>query len=590
MGRVIRPQWVTVGVGVVVGLGWTAAKVAIPLLVRGAIDHGIEPNDSGALFDWALAIAIVGLFQGTFTGLRRWWAFKVARRSEMTLRDQLFAHLQRLHFAYHDQASTGNLMSRANTDLNQIQAFLVMIPLTMSNAVTVLAVTVILFTIDPVLTVLALGSLPLLNVFAKRFGVRLHPAVMGIQQESAELASVVEESVSGVRVVKGFGAEGVQQHRFQSEADDVYDESMKATRVRAVFLPALELLPNIGLILVLAYGGHQVLDGNLTLGSLVAFNVYVVMLIWPLRMLGMILAQAQRAVASSQRVHEVLVAEPEIVDPSPASTLPAPVGDRPSGELRFEGVTFSYPFGPARPVLEGLELVVRAGESVALVGPTGCGKTTIARLIPRFYDVDGGRIALDGIDVRDVSLHELRHAVGLVFEDTFLFNDSVAANIAFAEPDASVDRIERAARLAGAHDFIVQLPGGYGTEIGERGFSLSGGQRQRIAIARAILSDPRVLILDDATSSVDPTKEHEIRDALTEVMKDRTTIVIAHRPATIALADRVVLLDEGRVVDEGTHAELLRSSTRYRDVLAAAMAAHPEDEADDSVESEEVSV
>jgi ATP-binding cassette subfamily B protein len=583
MRQVLRPQWPTILVGVVVGLGWTAAKVSVPLLVKGAIDNGIEADNSRALFHWALAIGIVGVFQGTFTGLRRWWAFKVARWSETTLRDQLFAHLQRLHFAYHDQASTGNLMSRANTDLNQVQAFLVMIPLTMSNAVTVLAVTVILFTIDPVLTLLALGSLPLLNVFAKRFGVRLHPAVMGIQQESAELASVVEETVSGVRVVKGFGAEGVQQHRFQSEADDVYDESMKATRVRAVFLPALELLPNIGLILVLGYGGHQVLDGHLSIGALVAFNVYVVMLIWPLRMLGMILAQSQRAVASSQRVHEVLTADPEVVDPHHPQRLPAAAAGTPRGELRFEGVTFSYLGGPQRPVLEGLDLVVRAGESVALVGPTGCGKSTVARLIPRFYDVDGGRVVLDGIDVRDVSLHDLRHAIGLVFEDTFLFNDSVAANIAFAEPDAPNERIERAARLAGAHDFIAELPDGYATEIGERGFSLSGGQRQRIAIARAILADPRVLILDDATSSVDPTKEHEIRDALTEVMRGRTTIVIAHRPATIALADRVVLVDEGRIVDEGTHAELLVTSEHYRDVLASVMAAHPDSSVDDEV-------
>src|SRR3954470_3522499 len=322
MYDVIRPQWWWVTVGVLVGLAWTAAKVSVPLLVRAAIDHGIQADDGQALFMWVLIIAAVGIAQGAFTGMRRWFAFKVARWSETALRDRLFAHLQRLHFSYHDQAQTGNLMSRANTDLNQVQQFLVMIPLTLSNAVTVAAVTVILVSIDPVLTLLALGSLPLLNVFAKRFGVRLHPAVMGIQQESAELASVVEETVSGVRVVKGFGAEGVQSHRFGAEADDVYDESMKATRVRAVFLPALELLPNIGLILVLAYGGHQVLNGNLSLGALVAFNVYVVMLIWPLRMLGMILAQAQRAVASSQRVHEVLSADPEVIDPDHPAALP----------------------------------------------------------------------------------------------------------------------------------------------------------------------------------------------------------------------------------------------------------------------------
>src|SRR5581483_11947492 len=259
---------------------------------------------------------------------------------ETSLRDQLFAHLQRLHFSYHDQAQTGGLMSRANTDLNQIQQFLVMIPLTLSNALTVLAVTIILLTIDPVLTLLALGSLPLLNVFAKRFGVRLHPSVMGIQKESADLAAVVEETVSGVRVVKGFGAERVQQRRFRTEADEVYDESMTATRVRSVYLPALDMLPNIGLILVLAYGGHQVINGNLSLGHLVAFNVYVVMLIWPLRMLGMILAQAQRAVAASQRVHEVLAADPLIFDPAKPSRLPDRAEGRSVGDLQFEAVTF----------------------------------------------------------------------------------------------------------------------------------------------------------------------------------------------------------------------------------------------------------
>ena len=578
MGRVLRPRWRAVVVGVVTGLVWTAAKVSVPLLVRAAIDHGIQADDDAALRRWVLLIAAVGLVQGLFTGLRRYSAFVISRSAEADLRDRLFAHLQRLHFAYHDGAQTGNLMSRANTDLNQVQAFLVMIPLTLSNAATVGAITVILLTIDPVLTLLSLGSLPFLNVLAKRFGTRLHPAVMGIQAESAELAIVVEESVSGVRVVKGFGAEDVQRARFAVEADGVYDTSMDATRVRAVYLPALDLLPNLGLIAVLGYGGHQVLDGALSLGSLVAFNVYVVMLIWPLRMLGMILAQAQRAVASSERVHEVLAEEPRIVDAPQAVALPAG-----RGGLRLDAVTFRYPSVDV-PVLAGLDLDVRAGESVALVGPTGCGKTTVARIVPRFYDVDGGRVTIDGVDVRDVRLHDLRRAVGIVFEDTFLFNETVAANIAFAVPDADQAAIERAARLAGAHDFIAALPQGYATEIGERGFSLSGGQRQRIAIARAIVADPRVLILDDATSAVDPTKEHEIRDALTEVMRGRTTLVIAHRPATIALADRVVLLDGGRIVDQGTHTDLLASSERYREVLAAAAVA----DGDSTVDLEEV--
>jgi ATP-binding cassette, subfamily B, bacterial len=574
IGDALRAHRGGVAVGVTLGLVWTAAKVSVPLLVKGAIDHGIEGDDGTALARWSIAIAIVGVVQGAATGLRRYSAFMVARQVEADLRDRLFAHVQRLHFAYHDRTQTGQLMSRANTDLQQVQAFVVMIPLTISNGVTVLAVTVILATIDPLLTLLALGSLPLLNVFSKRFASRLHPEVLAIQQESAELASVVEESVSGVRVVKGFGAEPVQVARFGVEADDVYDASMRATRIRAAFLPALELLPNLGLIATLAYGGHQVLDGDLSLGALVAFNVYVVMLIWPLRMLGMILAQSQRASASAERVHEVLSTAPEIADRPGAQPLPRPgreAGPR-VGDVRFEAVRFRYPGGATTPVLDGLDLVVRPGESVALVGPTGCGKSTVARLIPRFYDVDSGRVVLDGVDVRDLRLRDLRRAVGIVFEDTFLFSDTIAANIAFADPDAPLDRVQRAARLAGVDEFVDDLPEGYRTEIGERGFSLSGGQRQRIAIARAILADPRVLILDDATSAVDPTKEHEIRDALGEVMRDRTTVVIAHRPATIALADRVVLLDEGRIVAEGTHDELLSNSDAYREVLAAASA------------------
>ena len=336
--------------------------------------------------------------------------------------------------------------------------------------------------------------------------------------------------------------------------------------VRSRYLPMIDLLPSIGLVAVLGYGGHQVLSGRLTIGQLIAFNSYVTLLIWPLRNMGQLVSLAQRAAASCVRVHEVLATEPLIADRPDSRSLPAR-GERPVGELVFSDVVFGY--GRTEPVLDHFELRVRPGESVALVGTTGSGKTTVARLIPRFYDVEGGSITLDGVDVRRVPLHDLRGAVGIVFEDTFLFNDSVAANIAFADPDAPLTAIERAARLSGAHEFIVTLPEGYDTVLGERGYSLSGGQRQRIAIARAILADPRVLILDDATSAVDPTKEHEIRDALAEVMAGRTTIVIAHRPATIALADRVVLIADGKVAAEGTHDALLAESEAYRTVLAA---------------------
>jgi len=318
------------------------------------------------------------------------------------------------------------------------------------------------------------------------------------------------------------------------------------------------------MIAVLGIGGMRVIDGDLTLGQLVQFNFFVALLVQPLRMLGMVIAWGQRASVALERVNEVLTTAPEVADPTPAADLPD--GDR-RGALVFDDVSFEYE--PDAAVLHGFSLDLAAGQSVAMVGATGSGKSTVARLLVRFYDVDSGVIRLDGVDVRDLSLHDLRRAVGIVFEDTLLFHDTVSANIAFAHPDASPDTIERAARLAGAHHFVMGLPEGYDTMLGERGYSLSGGQRQRIAIARAIVADPRILVLDDATSAVDPSKEHEIRSAMSTVMEGRTTIVIAHRPGTIALADTVVLLDEGAVRAVGPHDELLASEPRYREVLAA---------------------
>ena len=565
--EVLRPYWWLTVAGVAAGMVWTAAKVSVPALTAAAIDNGILGHRHGSLIRFAVIILAVGIVSAISTGTRRYLAFRVAWRVEADLRERLYAHLQRLHFAFHDEAQTGQLMARAATDLQQIQGLIVFVPISIANLLTVAGVATVMFIANWQLALVALATLPLLNVAAKLFSSRIHPTLMGLQQELAELSTVVEETVTGMRAVKGFGAEAIQAERMDTQAGRVFDAAMSAARVRARFNPALDLLPTLGLVGVLWYGGHLVLSGHLSIGQLVEFNAYVLLLIWPLRMMGMLIAQAQRALAGARRIDEILSTAPAIVSSPRPRSLPT---DREHGlgEVTFEAVRFGYQ--PDHPVLDGFDLTISPGESVALVGPTASGKTTVARLVPRFYDVNAGRILLDNVDVRDLRLRDLRGAIGIVFEDTFLFSDSIRANIAFADPSASREQVERAARLAGAHQFITELPHGYETEIGERGFSLSGGQRQRLALARAIVADPRVLILDDATSAVDPTKEHEIREALGEVMSGRTTIVIAHRPATIALADRVVLLDGGRVVAEGTHEQLLAGSARYRAVLARA--------------------
>ncbi len=476
---------------------------------------------------------------------------------------RLVAHLQRLHFGFHDQAQTGQLMAFANTDIQQVNNVVLLVPLTIASTIQMVAVVVILVLRSPGLALFALGLLPLLNFSATRFNHRMYPVGMQLQKELSDVSGVVEESITGVRVVKGFGVERLQRKRLSDEADSVYDRSMDQARLRSNFTPLIDLLPALGLVGILWYGGHQVLSHHLEVGDIVAANLFVVMLIWPLRMIGMLVGQLPRSAAAAGRIDSILATDPAIADAPNARALP----DGP-GSVRFERVTFGYGRGPA--VLDGFDLEIAGGEAVALVGATASGKSTVARLIPRFYDVHAGHVRIDGADVREVRLREVRRAVGLVFEDTFLFSDSVRNNIAFADPEAPNEAVVRAAKLAGADEFIRELPEGYESIIGEHGYSLSGGQRQRIAIARAVLADPRVLILDDATSSVDPSKEHEIRAALAEVMQGRTTIIIAHRPATIALADRVVLLDGGKIVADGTHERLLATSPRYREVLARA--------------------
>ena len=573
LSTTLRAQRKNLIIGSVIGMLWMVGKITVPILVRFGIDQGIEQDNN--LWLWTVLIAFAGVLVGIFTAFRRYYAFREARWTETRLRERLFNHIMSLHVGYHDRAQTGQLMSRSSSDLNQIQSFVVMIPITISNLAMIITASVILFVNDPLLALVALAPLPLVNFAGRRFSLGIHSAVMQVQAEQAELATVVEESIGGVRVIKGFGAEDVQSRKLAKEAADIRGVSIEAAQIRAKYLPMIDLLPQLGLIAVLGLGGMRVINGDITLGQLVQFNFYVALLVAPLRMIGMTIAWAQRAGAALERVNEVLDTAPEVTDPDTPRSLPDVA---PRGGVHFSGVRFGY--GPGAPVLDGFDLDLAAGESVALVGATGSGKSTVARLLVRFYDVDVGAVTIDGVDVRDLSLYDLRRAVGIVFEDTLLFHDSVAANIAFAQPDADVEMIERAARLAGAHDFIMGLPDAYDTMLGERGYSLSGGQRQRIAIARAILADPRVLVLDDATSAVDPSKEHEIRSAMTTVMEGRTTIVIAHRPGTIALADTVVLLDEGSVVASGPHQQLLDTEPRYREVLAAMEAADAEERAE----------
>jgi ABC-type multidrug transport system fused ATPase/permease subunit len=487
-------------------------------------------------------------------------AGRVSLGVEYDLRNLIYGHLQSLELAFFDSQQTGQLMSRSTVDLQSVRFFLGYgLIFMVQSALTILIAAGVMVAVNPVLAAVSLAPMPLVVYVAFRYGSKNRPASQEVQQRIAELTAEAEENVSGVRVVKAFAQEQRQLRRFRGVVRRVFDQSMVSTRLRAFYSPFIGFLPQLGLAALLFVGGRQAIQGTITVGEFVAFYGYVLMLTFPVRMLGMALGMSQRAVASGARVFEILDRRPEMTSPPDAPPLPA--GD---GRVELSGVTFGYDGG--EPVLSDIDLDVAPGSTVALVGPTGSGKTSLVLLLPRLYDVQEGAVLIDGADVRDVDLHSLRREIAVVSDDAFLFSASLGENVAYARPDASEQEIRDATRRAGLEEFVESLPDGYETLVGERGLTLSGGQRQRVAIARALLAQPRILVLDDATSSVDASTEAQIKDALRQVMEGRTTFVIAHRLSTISLADQIVVLEDGRIEAQGTHDELVERSGLYREI------------------------
>jgi ATP-binding cassette subfamily B protein len=565
--RFLRPHAGKVAITAASAAALMACSVTLPYLTGRVIDEVLKGGDRDALGPLIGAVLAIVVLRTGFAVVRRWVSGQVSLAVEYDLRGRMFAHLQRLSLSYYDRMPVGQLMSRATSDLQTVRFFLGygLIFLFM-NGFTLILITGLLLWLNWSLALLALLMGPVLLVVAWRYSRRSNPVLIDVQQRVAEVTEMAEESAVGIRVIKGFGREGDRTDRFGATARRAFDRSMDAAHLRALYQPLMGFLPVLGLGVVLAYGGILTIDGELTLGEFVTFYLYLTMLLGPFRWLGMLVGQAQRAVAGGTRIFEVLDQVPEVREAPGARPLP-PGG----GAVTLEDVTFAYgPGGPA--VLRGIDLEVPAGRTVALIGPTGSGKTTLTQLVPRFYDVTGGRVLVDGADVRELRLDDLRRAVGVVSQDPFLFSTTVRENIAYGRPEATDEEVRRVARMARAEAFIDALPDGLDTVVGERGLTLSGGQRQRVAIARALITDPRILILDEATASVDASTEREIQAALSAVMSGRTTLVIAHRLSTLALADELVVLEEGRIVARGTHDELYDTSAVYREIRDGGLA------------------
>ena len=556
----LRPYKLSMIVSVVLAVASQAAQISLVAVTGSIIDKAVRPRDRHELWVLIGAIMALGAAKAIFMVGRRFISGRQALGVEYDMRNSLYAKLLRLSWGFYDRHQTGQLMSRATVDLQSVRFFLGYgLIFFFQHVLTIVGVTAIMFWIEWRLALAALAVTPLIIALAYRYSHVSQTVLRDVQQKLADVATVAEENIVGVHVVKAFAREPEEVQKFERRSEAVFERSVEANRQRAIYVPLLSFVPLLAQAAVLLVGGRMVVRGSLTIGQFVAFNLYVVMLIMPLRMLGMWIGQAQRATASGERIFEVMD-EPEEINERP-DARPLPDGE---GRIEFERASFEY--SPGRPVLQEIELDVPAGRTVALIGHTGSGKTTLTSLVARFYDVSSGRVAVDGVDVRDVTLTSLRGAIGLISQDPFLFSDTVRANIAFGVADATDKEVEAAARAAQAHAFFERLPDGYDTVIGERGITLSGGQRQRVAIARALLVDPRILILDDATASVDATTEAKIRTGLRGAMEGRTTLIIAHRLSTIALADEIVVLDSGRIAGRGTHDELLRTSDVYREI------------------------
>jgi ATP-binding cassette subfamily B multidrug efflux pump len=558
----LRPYWlITLGAFLSLLLV-TAASLAAPQMLRLVIDRGIRDGDQVILIGATLALIGVAAVRGVFSFTQGFWSEKSSQAVAYDQRNALFAKLQSLSFSYHDRAQTGQLMTRITSDVEQVRTFIGMGLLQMVSALALLVGSVVaLFSMNWRLALIILLTIPATVFVLLRFMRAVMPTFGLIQKKLGALNTVLQENLAGVRVVQAFAREPYEAARYTAMNDDLLDVNLRLLRAFSNNFPLIFLIANLGTLAVIWIGGHQVIGGTLSLGDLVAFNTYLSLLLMPIMMLGMISAQISRAGVSAARIFEILDARSEVVDRPGAAPLPS-VG----GRVAFEDVSFRY-IGDEGQVLDHVSFVAEPGQTVAIMGQTGSGKSTIINLIPRFYEVTGGRVTVDGHDVRDVTIESLRAQIGIVLQDTTLFSGSIRENIAYGRPDASDAAVEAAARAAQAHDFITGFGAGYATVVGERGIGLSGGQRQRIAIARALLRDPRILILDDSTSAVDSETEYQIQQALVHLMRGRTSFVIAQRISTVRSADLILLLDGGRVVARGTHDDLLRESALYGEII-----------------------